>query len=88
MCNMGRHPGRLKASPDPVAAVAAVVAVVAAESMLETLENLKERAGKFHYQTTSVGDVEKADIKKDNLVRLLKPSVETVEQKGTMRKCV
>ena len=67
MCIMGRHPRRLKAKPD---LVVAVVVVVAAESMLETLENLQERAGKFHYQMTSAGDVEKADIRRDNLVKL------------------
>ena len=88
MCIMGRHPRRLKANSDPVVTVAAVVTVVVEESMLETLENLQERAGKFHYQMTSVGHVEKADTKRDNLARLWKPSVETVEQKGTMRKCV
>ena len=85
---MGRHPRRIKANPDPVVAVVVVVVAVAAESMLETLENLQERAGKFHYQMTSIGNVEKADIKRDNLVKLWKPSVETVEQRGTMRKCV
>ena len=56
MCIMGRHLRKLRANPDPVVAVAA-------ESMLETLENLPERAGKFHYQMTSVGDVEKAGTK-------------------------
>ena len=85
MCIMGRHPRSLKANPDPVAAV---VVVVAAESMLETMQSLMEGAGKFHYQMTSVGDVEKADTRRDNLAwKLWKPSVETVEQRGTMRRC-
>ena len=84
----GKASKKSKTTPDPVAAVVAVVVIVAAESTLETLENLQERAGKFHYQMTSVGDVGKADIRRDNLVKLWKPSVETVEQRDTTRRCV
>ena len=36
----------------------------------------------------SVGDVEKVGTRKVNLVKLWKPCVETVEQRGTMRKCM
>ena len=46
------------------------------------------KSRKVHYQMPSVGDVEKADTKRDNLAKLWKPSVETVEQRGTMRRCV
>ena len=74
MCTMGRHPRRLKANQDPVAAV---VAVAVAESMLETLESPLERAGKFHYPLTSVGDVEKVGTRKVNLVKLWKQFAET-----------
>ena len=85
---MGRHPRRQRASQDPVAAVVAVVAVVAAELMLKILENLMEKAEKFHYPLMYVGDVEKVGTKKDNLVKLWKQFAETVEQRVTMRKCV
>ena len=70
MCTMGKDPRKERANQDPVAAV---VAVVAAESMLETQENLLERVRKFHYPLTSVGDVEKEDMKKVNPVKLWKP---------------
>ena len=85
MCSMGREPRRTRPNQDPVVAV---VLVVAAESMLETLKNLMEKAGKFHYPLTSVGDVEKEDIRRDNLVKLWKQFVETMEQRVTVRKCV
>ena len=88
MCIMGKDPRRERANQDPVAAVVAVVVAVAAESMLKTLENLMERVRKFHYPLTSVGDVEKEDIRKDNLVKLWKQFAGTVEQRVTMRKCV
>ena len=84
----GKDPRKKRSNQDPVAAVVAVVAVVAAELILETLENLMERAGKFHYPLMSVGDVEKGGTKKDNLVKLWKQFAETVEQRVTMRKCV
>ena len=87
MCTMGKDPRKERANPDPVVAVAAVVVALAAESMLETLEKLMERAQKFHYPLTSVGDVEKEDIRKDNLVKLWKQFAEIVEQRITMRKC-
>ena len=71
-----------------MAAVAAVVVAVAAESMLGTLENLLKKVRKFHYPLTSIGDVEKAGIKKVNPVKLWKPCVETVEPRDIMVKCV
>ena len=83
---MGRHPRRLKANPDPVVAVTAVVVAVAAESMLKTLENLLEKAGKFHYQMTSVGDVEKADTRKVNLVRQVEAICRNCGTKGHYEK--
>ena len=85
---MGKDPRKERANQDPVVAVEVVVVVVAAKSMLETQENLLERVRKFHYPLTSVGDVEKEDIRKDNLVKLWKQFVETVEQWVTIRKCV
>ena len=82
---MGKDPSKERANPDPVVAV---VVVVAAESMLETQENLLERVRKFHFPLTSVGDAEKEDIRKVNLVKLWKQFAETVELRVTMRKCV
>ena len=73
MCTMGKDPRKEQVNQDPVVAVvAAVVVAVAAESMLETWENLLERVRKFHYPLTSVGDVEKEDIKKVNPAKLWK----------------
>ena len=88
MCIMGEDPRKERANLDPVVAVVAVVEAVAADSMLESQENLLERVGKFHYPLTSVGGVEKEDIRKVNLVKLWKQFAETVEQRVTMRKCV
>ena len=88
MCIMGKDPRKERANQDPVAAVMAVVAAVAAESMPGTLENILERARKFHYPLTSAGDVEKEGIKKVNSVKLWKQCVETVEPRDSMRKCV
>ena len=62
--------------------------VVAVESTLEMWKNLLERVRKFHYPLTSVGDVEKEDIKKVNPVKLWKQCVATVEPRDIMRKCV
>ena len=67
MCIMGQDPKKERANQDPVATTVAVVAVVAAESMLETLGNLMERAGKFHYPLTSVGDVERKTSERTTL---------------------
>ena len=59
MCIVGKDARKERENQDPVAAVVAVVVAVAAESMLETQENLLERARKLHYPLTFVGDVEK-----------------------------
>ena len=64
-CGRGSKKGKSK--PRPVVAVATVVVAVAAESMLETQDNLLERVRKFHYPLTSVGYVEKEDIRKTTL---------------------
>ena len=88
MCIMGKDPRKERSNQGPVAAMAAVVAVVAAESTLETWGNLLERVRKFHYPLTSVGDVEKDDIKKVNPVKLWKQCVETVEPRDILRKYV
>ena len=69
-----------------MAAVAVVLAVAAAESMLETLQNLLERARKFHYPLMSVGDVEKVGTRKVNLVKLWKQFAEAVELKDHYEK--
>ena len=50
--------------------------------------NPMERAEKFHYPLTSVGDVEKVGTKKVNLVKLRKQFAEAVEQRVIMRKHV
>ena len=52
------------------------------------LENPLERAGKFHYPMTSVGDVEKGGIQKVNPLRQWKQFAGTVEPRDIMRKCV
>ena len=59
-------------------------AAVAAESMLETLENPQERAGKFHYPMTSVGDVEKADIRKGQPCKAVEASLQKLWNKGAL----
>ena len=82
MCIMGKDPRKERANQDPVVAV---VVAVAAES---TLENLLERARKFHYPLTSVGAVEKVDIRKVNPARQWKQFAGTLEPRDIMRKCV
>ena len=84
----GKGSKKERANQDPVVAVAAVVVVVAAESMLERLENPLERTRKFHYPLTSVGGVEKVDIRKVNPARQWKQFAGTVEPRDIMRKCV
>ena len=88
MSIMENDPRRVRANKDPVAAVAAVVVAVAAESMLGTLENPLEMVRKFHYLLTSVGGVEKEDIKKVNHAKQWKQFAGTVEPRDIMRKCV
>ena len=85
---MGKDPRKERANQDPVAAVVAVVAAVAVESMLETLENLLERARKFHYPLTSVGGEDKVGIRKVNPARQWKQFAGNVEPRDIMRKCV
>ena len=79
MSIMGKDPRKERANQDPVAAVTEVVAV---------MENPLERVRKFHYPLTSVGDVEKEDIKKVNPVKQWKQFARTVEPRDIMRKCV
>ena len=47
-----------------------------------------ERAGKPHYPLTSVEGVENLDIRKVNHTKLQRQSVETVESRDTMKRCV
>ena len=78
---MGKDPRKERANQDPVVAV---VVAVAAESTLETLENLLERVRKFHYPLTSVGDVEKEDIKKAQPCKAVEAVCRKLWNQGTL----
>ena len=86
MCIMGTgsKKGNSKSRPSGGSSGSAV----AAESMLQTLENLLERARKFHYPLTSVRSVEKVGIRKVNPARQWKQLAGTMEPRDIMRKCV
>ena len=48
--------------------------------------NMVERVRKFHYLQTFVGDVVKADTRKDRIVKLWKQCVGTVPSRDTLRR--
>ena len=82
----GKGSKKGKSKPRPSGGSGSSSGGSAAESILGTQQNLLERVRKFHYPLTSVGDVEKAGIKKVNPVKLWKQCVETVEPRDIMRK--
>ena len=83
-----RVPRPKEDSNKEVAAVSMLENMVAAVSTLVSLQNTLERARNPHYPLTSVGGMENPDIRKVNHAKLQRQSVETVESKDTIRKCV